>query len=48
MRNVLAKTYKVKDGNDSMVPAVKQHADDIVADAGRFIKQRKQQINLHH
>ena len=30
---VLAKTYKAKDGIDSMVSAVKQHADDIVADA---------------
>ena len=29
---VLAKTYKAKDGID-MVSAVKQHADDIVADA---------------
>ena len=30
---VLAKTYKAKDGIDNMVSAVKQHADDIVADA---------------
>ena len=30
---VLAKTNKAKDGLDNMVSAVKQHADDIVADA---------------
>ena len=43
---VLAKTYKAKDSLDAMVSTVKQHADDVVADAHELYDAEKKASNL--
>ncbi|VTX73956.1 DUF6110 family protein [Gemella haemolysans] len=43
---VLSKLYKAKDGVEGTVSNIKQHADDIVADAKDLYEKEKRESNL--
>lgn len=42
----LSKLYKLKDGVDGTISNIKQHADDVVADAKVRYEQEKKESNL--
>ncbi|MGX7111424.1 DUF6110 family protein [Gemella cuniculi] len=42
----LSKIYKVKDEVDSTISSIKQHTDDVVADAKDLYEKEKQESNL--
>ena len=43
---VLSKLYKAKDGVEGTVSNIKQHADDVVADAKDLYEKEKRESNL--
>ncbi len=43
---VLSKLYKAKDGVEGTVSNIKQHADDVVADAKDLYEKEKRENNL--
>ena len=43
---VLAKAYKAKDSIDEMISSIKQHADDVTAEAKELYDEEKTAANL--